>query len=138
VRSESDEVWALLYELSPADVEKLDGYEGVPTSYVKQALTVEYFGKEGYGKVHQGTGRRVVDALVYVDVERMEEGPPKREYIFRMNSAIADALAEGVPKVYIEKYLRPCIPTDDKIPTDAKEQVRKTVESAIERLNSTS
>ncbi|KAF7363671.1 hypothetical protein MSAN_01024500 [Mycena sanguinolenta] len=134
VPSEGDEVWALLYELNQADEEKLDGYEGVPTSYVKQILPVEYFGGHGYGKVHQGT--RTVEALVYVDIERTTEGPPKREYIFRMNSAIADALIAGVPKAYIEKYLRPFIPTDDKIPNDAEDRVRDTIESTIGRLNS--
>ncbi|KAJ7272040.1 Butirosin biosynthesis, BtrG-like protein [Mycena haematopus] len=127
VPSEGDEVWALLYELSQADEEKLDGYEGVPTSYVKQFLPVEYFG---------GHDKRVVEALVYVDVERTTDGPPKREYIFRMNSAIADALAEGVSMAYIEKYLRPCIPADNNMPNDANQRVRNTVESAIERLNS--
>ncbi|KAF7338092.1 Aig2 family protein [Mycena venus] len=141
VPSAGDEVWALLYELSPADEEKLDGYEGVPTSYVKQTLPVEYFGNgnkgKGYGEMRDG--KRMVDALVYVDVERTTGGhPPKREYIFRMNSAIKDALAEGVPKAYIEKYLRPCIPPDDSIPNDAKERVKNTIESAIERLNSAS
>jgi len=114
--SNGDEVWALLYELSPADEEKLDGYEGVPRNYVKQIIPVEYFaGNNGrdYGEMRQG--KCMVDALVYVDVERTTEGPPKREYIFRMNSAMADALAEGVPKAYIEKYLRRFIPTNDNI-----------------------
>jgi hypothetical protein len=108
VPSKGDEVWALLYELSPSDEETLDGYEGVPTSYVKQIIPVEYFGKKGYGEM------RMVDVLVYVDVERMTDGPPKQEYIHRMNNAIADALEEGVSKAYIEKYLRPCIPAEDK------------------------
>ncbi|KAF8211991.1 Butirosin biosynthesis, BtrG-like protein [Mycena galopus ATCC 62051] len=97
--SNGDEVWALLYELSPADEEKLDGYEAVPRNYVKQIIPVEYFaGKNGrdYGEMRQGK-------------------PPKREYIFRMNSAMADALADGVPKAYIEKYLRRFIPTNDNI-----------------------
>ncbi|KAJ6597159.1 Butirosin biosynthesis, BtrG-like protein [Mycena vulgaris] len=108
IPSEGDEVYAFLYELSPSDEESLDGYEDVPSSYVKQTLAVEYFGKMGYGEMRHG--KRMVDALVYVDVERLKEGPPKKEYITRMNCAIADALEGGVSKLYIEKYLRPCIP----------------------------
>ncbi|KAJ6463843.1 hypothetical protein C8R47DRAFT_948135, partial [Mycena vitilis] len=82
-----------------------DHNEGVPTSYVKQTIWVEYFGKMGYGEVRHG--KRMVNALVYVDVERITDGPVKREYIQRMNFAIADALTEGVPPGYIDKYLRP-------------------------------
>ncbi|KAJ6525694.1 Butirosin biosynthesis, BtrG-like protein [Mycena capillaripes] len=107
VPSQGDEVWALVYELSPADEEKLDGYEGVPRDYVKQTLPVEFYGKNGRD------GKRMVDALVYVDVERMTDGPPKKEYIYRMNCAITDALKEGMFKAYIEKYLRPCIPAEN-------------------------
>ncbi|KAJ7709631.1 Butirosin biosynthesis, BtrG-like protein [Mycena rosella] len=106
--SEGDEVYAFLYELSPADEAILDGYEGVPTSYVKQTMAVEYFGTKDYGVVRHG--KRIVDALVYVDVQRVKDGPPKTEYIYRMNRAIADALAGGIPKAYIEKNLRPYIP----------------------------
>jgi len=108
VPSPGDEVYALLYELSPSDEETLDMYEGVPSSYVKQTMLVQYFGTEDYGEVQDG--KRRVDALVYVDVERLKDGPPKAEYIYRMNSAIVDALEAGVPAAYIEKYLRPCIP----------------------------
>lgn len=49
-------------------------------------------------------------ALVYVDFLRVKESEPKTEYIYRMNLAITDALNEGVPEDYIEKYLRPFIP----------------------------
>ncbi|KAJ7087787.1 Butirosin biosynthesis, BtrG-like protein, partial [Mycena epipterygia] len=109
VPSKGDEVYAFLYELSASDEEALDHYEGVPDSYVKQTLQVVFFGKKtGPGeRPHAGV---FLDALVYVDIERVQEGPPKREYIYRMNSAIADALAEGVSQAYIEKYLRPRIP----------------------------
>ncbi|KAJ7219518.1 Butirosin biosynthesis, BtrG-like protein [Mycena pura] len=110
IPSKGDEVWALLYELSPSDEASLDVYEGVPESYVKKTLSVEYFGEGGYGEMRDSDGRRLVDALVYVDVERVLDGPPKEEYIHRMNSAIADALTQGVPAAYIELHLRPCIP----------------------------
>ncbi|KAJ7156982.1 Butirosin biosynthesis, BtrG-like protein [Mycena crocata] len=113
IPSKGDEVWALLYDLSPSDEVSLDIYEGVPSSYVKQTICVEYFGKNSYGEIRHG--RRMVDALVYVDVDRMLDGPPEEEYVHRMNCAITDALKEGVPKTYINKYLRPCIPFPDSI-----------------------
>lgn len=52
----------------------------------------------------------VIETLIYVDVVRKTDAPPKTEYIYRMNMAIADAIKEGVPKTYIDKYLRPFIP----------------------------
>ncbi|KAJ7745009.1 Butirosin biosynthesis, BtrG-like protein [Mycena maculata] len=109
VPSKGDQVWAFLYELSPSDEVNLDGYEGVPDCYVKQTIPVEYFGKGSYGEMREG--KRMVDALVYVDVQRTTGGwPPKEEYIHRMNCGIADALEEGVSRVYITEYLRPSIP----------------------------
>jgi len=48
--------------------------------------------------------------LVYIDVVRKKIGPPKDEYVYRMNMAIADALEKGVPKDYIDKNLRQFIP----------------------------
>ncbi|KAJ7510123.1 Butirosin biosynthesis, BtrG-like protein [Mycena galericulata] len=112
VPSEGDEVWAFLYELSPSDEDTLDVYEGVPTAYVKQTIPVEYFGKGDHEELR--AGKRIVDALVYVDIERVTDGwPPKTEYIYRMNSGIADALAGGVSETYISKYLRPSIPEQD-------------------------
>ncbi|KAJ7444857.1 Butirosin biosynthesis, BtrG-like protein [Mycena latifolia] len=108
IPSEGDEVYAFLYELTSSDEATLDGYEGVPTSYVKEIIPVEYLGKNNYGVVRHG--KRMVDALVYVDVERLKDGPPKTEYITRMNFAIADALEAGIPRAYIEKYLRLSIP----------------------------
>ncbi|KAJ7685424.1 Butirosin biosynthesis, BtrG-like protein [Mycena polygramma] len=130
--SVGDEVWAFVYELSPTDEELLDGYEGVPTSYVKQTIWVEYFGKTGHGEVRHG--KRMVNALVYVDVERIKDGPPKREYIQRMNSAIADALKEGVPKGYIDKYLRPPL-AGPPLPRAGETGFSSTLEGKLEALS---
>ncbi|KAJ7632847.1 Butirosin biosynthesis, BtrG-like protein [Roridomyces roridus] len=104
IPSEGDEVWALLYELSQSDEKNLDRYEGVPVDYVKQNLQVEYYG-------HGEENKKIVEALVYVDVERVTGGwPPQTEYIHRMNCGIADALAQGISQTYISKYLRQSIP----------------------------
>ncbi|KAG6820645.1 hypothetical protein H0H93_013844 [Arthromyces matolae] len=52
----------------------------------------------------------VVDTLVYVDVERLTEGPPREEYIKRINYAFADGKKEGIPQEYIDKYIRKFVP----------------------------
>ncbi|KAJ7744998.1 hypothetical protein DFH07DRAFT_963536 [Mycena maculata] len=82
VPSPGDEMWALLYALTPSDEANLDVSEG-------------YFGTASYGEMRDG--KRMVDAMFYVDVERVTDGwPPQKAYIRGMNSAIANALAEGV------------------------------------------
>jgi len=62
---------------------------------------------------------RTISSLIYVD-ERSEEGPPKKEYIYRVGIAIEEAIANGVPVEYIEKYLRPFIP---KKPREELEEI---------------
>ena len=58
-----------------------------------------------------GDKKIIEGTLVYVDVQRTEpHNTPQAEYIPRMNHAIADALREGVPEDYIEKYIRKVIP----------------------------
>jgi hypothetical protein len=76
----------------------------VPFNYLKKNLTIDFLGNTAAPMNIQR------ETLVYVDVERVHHGPPKTEYIYRMNKAIADALAEGVPEKYIEKNLRQFIP----------------------------
>lgn len=98
--SEGDVVYGFVYKLTLEDEGKLDRYEAVPVNYIKEMLPIELIGDEG----------KVIDGLVYVDVERTTEGVPKMEYIYRMNMAIADGIKQGIPKEYVEKYLRPFIP----------------------------
>jgi gamma-glutamylcyclotransferase len=42
----------------------------------------------------------------------LDEGPPRAEYITRINRAVEDARQEGIPHEYIDKYIRPFIPAD--------------------------
>ena len=98
IESPNDVVYGFVFSLTPSDEELLDVYEGVPESYVKQIHQIELL---GYGPV---------EVLVYVDVGRVVEGIVKQEYIVRMNHAIKDAVEKGVPKDYIEKYMRDSIP----------------------------
>ncbi|KAF7295382.1 Aig2 family protein [Mycena indigotica] len=76
------------------DEAALDRHEGVPRSYVKQTHPVTLVGPDGS---HSTT----LDALVYVDVQRTQEGPPKPEYVHRINSGICDAVRAGVPEEYV-------------------------------------
>jgi gamma-glutamylcyclotransferase len=111
IPSKGDVVYGLMYELTAEDESKLDRYERVPDSYIKQILPIDFAGDEAYGDVGKG---KVIDALVYVDVLRLTEGEPKSEYIYRMNMAIADGVEKGIPHEYFDKYLRPFIPQMDK------------------------
>lgn len=42
-----------------------------------------------------------------MDVQRLEEGVIEPDYIVWVQKAMQDALKLGVPKEYVEKYLRP-------------------------------
>ncbi|KAI5899563.1 uncharacterized protein SCHCODRAFT_02605488 [Schizophyllum commune H4-8] len=112
VPSPGEAVYGALYELSQDDEARLDIYEGVPESYEKQHLSVEYLGsQDGVATIVDGDKKIIEGSLAYVDVQRTEpHNTPQAEYIPRMNHAIADALREGVPEDYIEKYIRKVIP----------------------------
>ncbi|KAF7295385.1 Gamma-glutamylcyclotransferase [Mycena indigotica] len=68
---------------------------GRPRVVVKQTHPVTLVGPDGS---HSTTP----DALVYVDVQRTREGPPKPEYVHRINSGICDAVRAGVPEEPVE------------------------------------
>jgi gamma-glutamylcyclotransferase len=109
IPSKGDVVHGLVYELTAKDEGKLDGYEGVPDSYIKEIMPIEFAGD---GNLREG--KTIIDALVYVDHARLIPSGPKTEYIYRMNMGIADGIEKGIPKEYFEKYLRPFIPEVDK------------------------
>jgi len=118
VPSENDIVYGSVFSLAPADEEKLDGFEGVPVNYVKEHWAVEFspkdrpeneIGKKG-NRPLQASVAGSLDTLVYIDRKRQEESTPNAEYIPRMNHAIADGIACGIPKSYMDRYLRPFIP----------------------------
>ncbi|KAG6916602.1 hypothetical protein DXG01_006159 [Tephrocybe rancida] len=104
IPSDDDIVYGMIYTLTEDDEDKLDRYEGVPKNYHKFTLPVRVLKGKG-----QGT---FVDALVYVDVERLGEGPPRHEYIARINHAFKDGKDEGIPQEYIDKYIRKFIPAE--------------------------
>jgi gamma-glutamylcyclotransferase len=109
IPSLGDHVYGLIYELSVKDEESLDKYEGVPNNYEKRIIPLKLITSSGNGEV---TTTVTIDTLVYTDVVRTKRGPPKTEYIHRMNMAIKDALENDMSLSYIDTYLRPFIPLD--------------------------
>ena len=105
IRSPEDLVYGLVYELSPADEASLDRSEGVPLDYTKETMEIEL-------QLADNGGKSVTWALIYIDEKRVEEGEPWEEYVHRMNMGIRDATARGLPKWYVDKYMRRFIPAE--------------------------
>ncbi|MCK4414958.1 MAG: gamma-glutamylcyclotransferase [Candidatus Eisenbacteria sp.] len=96
VKSADDEVEGVLFQISDADEESLDGFEGVDSgSYVKRDLPV----------LHANQEQR---ALVYIDPVTTE-GNPKAEYVNRINAALRDA---QLPPAYVINHVRRFIPEE--------------------------
>jgi gamma-glutamylcyclotransferase len=108
-----DEVWGLVYTLQPTDEARLDRNEGVPVAYTKEWLVCDFWpvdDDDGAGPANVSAEPRRVDMLVYINREQVTPSAPKKEYIYRMNKGIDDAIKEGVPKKYVEKVMRRFIP----------------------------
>jgi len=115
-------VYGLLYLLPPQDEASLDGFEGVPWAYQKEKVEIEMVPSSSPQQTQQGQGQhaeqpvriQVNMALVYVDHNNMTEGPPKDEYIGRMNAGIDEAVnVWGMPQWYVDGVMRKFIPADD-------------------------
>ena len=104
VPSPGDIVYGLVYELTASDKRSLDTYEG--SGYKILHFPIDLVPKD------DPTNRHSVNSLIYIDTKRNIEGEPREEYIHRMNMAIIDALKEGIPADYIDKYLRRFIPEE--------------------------
>lgn len=129
----SDEVYGLVYSLTPSDEARLDVNEGVPDAYEKEIMEAELWSSKKGQQEHNGNDAagwkkaKKTKLLVYIDRHRTTDDEPKKEYIYRMNMGIEDALKCGIPKAYIEKVLRPFIPegTDPGAQQLAKKQATK-------------
>jgi len=133
VSGKEDAVYGVLYEMDAGDEIILDGYEGVDYEAEKAdgdkvgvdirpreqgegdynkwylpAEVVEWIGEDDH-PLKMGRGKSVL-TLVYVDEERVVLGPPSAEYIPRMNRAIRESEALGVPGNWLEEVLRRFIP----------------------------
>ena len=99
IESENDYVLGRIYKINNIDEASLDKDEGVAllnSGYDKKILPIIVDGVS-------------CDCLVYVD-PITQEGPPKDEYINRINLGLADS---DFPTEYVEKYIRPKIPLSE-------------------------
>ena len=107
------EVWGLVYRLQPSDEARLDVNEGVPIAYTKEYLTCDFWPERGRGATSpdvRSEPPQKRSMLVYINRDHIAPAAPKKEYIYRMNMAIRDALQEGVPQEYIDQVMRKFIP----------------------------
>ena len=96
VKSDSDYVMGRIYKINKRDEDNLDekeGYNSVPSCYDKEILPI----------IADGVS---CNCFVYVDPV-IQEGPPKNEYIDRINLGLVDS---EFPTAYVEKYIRNKIP----------------------------
>jgi gamma-glutamylcyclotransferase len=90
VKSPQDQVLGLVYQLSEADEQELDRFEGVQQgSYYKQLVTVQ-------------VADQPVICMTYIDPVTTE-GKPPAEYVHRINRGIINA---SLPPEYVNRYLR--------------------------------
>ena len=109
IPSSGDRVHGFLYELSPKDEEFLDGYEGAPLTYGKKIMPIQPISPSGDG---DSATKESIDALVYVDIVNTSCAAPKTEYIHRINMGLKDAFQMGFSQSYVERYIRPSIPSE--------------------------
>lgn len=57
-----------------------------------------------------GADEAWVDATVYFDVQRQDEGKIEKKYVVWVRKAIEDGIRCGMPPLYAEKYLEPVLP----------------------------
>ena len=96
VKSDSDYVMGRIYKINKRDEDRLDkkeGYNSIPSCYDKETLSI----------IADGVS---CDCFVYVDPV-IQEGPPKNEYIDKINAGLVDS---KFPDEYVEKYIRNKIP----------------------------
>ncbi|KAF2113402.1 hypothetical protein BDV96DRAFT_496540 [Lophiotrema nucula] len=106
-------VFGLVYSLEASDEKRLDRNEGVPIAYTKEGLKTDFWSsKNGSWVDITKKPTKSEKMLVYIDRNRTSEDVPKKEYIYRMNRGIEDAVKMGVPKKYVEDVMRRFIPED--------------------------
>ena len=104
VKSDPDYVMGRIYKINKRDEESLDkkeGFNSVPSCYDKETLSI----------ITDGVS---CNCFVYVDPV-VQEGPPKNEYIDRINLGLVDS---RFPDEYVEKYIRSKIPLVKKFSGD--------------------
>jgi gamma-glutamylcyclotransferase len=124
-----DVVFGLVYTLEPDDEARLDKNEGVPVAYTKENLPCDFWSagppsspESKHQKVDTSDAPTYTrDMLVYIDRKRVAADEPRKEYVYRMNQGINDALEMGVPQEYIDAIMRPYIPAEKGGRNDVEE-----------------
>ncbi|KAG8526374.1 uncharacterized protein KY384_000367 [Bacidia gigantensis] len=129
--SSNDYVYGLIYTLSSSDERRLDVNEGVPETYAKEMIDVRTWSEAQLKKVGslKQEDSKPEKMLVYVDHKRLEEAKPKKEYIYRMNMGIHDAIAAGVPRSYVDEVMRRFIPPQEDEDGGARQLAEKQAEN---------
>lgn len=99
-----DVVFGLVYALPSADETSLDGYEGVPYAYTKEMHHICYWPAKSekleielqHDQIDIASATSL-EALVYVDRERIQTSTPRAEYVLRMERGVKEAAEKGVP-----------------------------------------
>ena len=108
-KNSEDEVYGLVYSITSSDEDRLDRNEGVPASYTKEVVNIDFWeSKDGTAVDVRFQGVKK-DVLVYIDRKRVTDDQPQEEYVHRMNMGIKDAVDAGVPSAYAKKVMRPFI-----------------------------
>jgi gamma-glutamylcyclotransferase len=125
----NDVVFGLVYTLEPDDEARLDKNEGVPIAYTKENLSCDFWSagppsspESKHGKVDTRDAPTYTrDMLVYIDRKRVAPDEPRKEYVYRMNQGISDAVEMGVPREYVEEVIRRYIPEEKGGRNDVEE-----------------
>ncbi|KAK3934718.1 AIG2 family protein [Diplogelasinospora grovesii] len=128
-------VHGLVYELGADDEERLDRNEGVRAGYYSKVVlpVVLYRASEALqtrtkrfadiggaeamvrevGKVvgREKAGSLEPEVLVYVSEMYARRGEPREEYVDRMNRAMEDGIAMGIPAAFFHNAVREYIPS---------------------------
>lgn len=86
----------------------MDDAEGVPYHYQKQHHEVVRLNADGLETEQK------VNALIYIDGERMDEGEIMPDYVVWIRKAMRDAKPFGLPDAYVEKVIQPWLPAGEQ------------------------
>jgi len=137
-------VYGLVYSLEKEDERRLDLNEGVPVAYTKEYLECDFWSAgeasaplDKHKKVNTSeTPSNKRDMLVYIDRNRTAPDEPRKEYVYRMNQGISDAVKLGVPQEYVDDVMRKYIPKkkadgDDEVGEFARGQAAQFRDESV-------
>ena len=123
-----DEVWGLVYDISPNDERRLDVKEGWPSVYGREEVTVQFYPlpPDGSSAVSRYMRPSDLKVRVYISGGPPGVGRPQEEYVLRLNLGFDDAINIGMPQTYVDSVIRKWIPDQDLYS-------RRTIHHAIRR-----